>query len=105
MAYLARENAKQCGACIRGTSSMLAVLRDLSLGLASPEQVERLRGWSMSLRGRGACALLDAAATLAASLLREFPEAVAGHLAGPCDRCASLLPAAAASTSRFELTI
>jgi NADH:ubiquinone oxidoreductase subunit F (NADH-binding) len=105
MGFLSRENAKQCGACIRGTGAMADVLCALAGGTAEPDQLERLRGWSMSLRGRGACALLDAATTLATSLLRGFPDAIDSHMAGACERCAALMPADGGSPSRFELTI
>ena len=56
-----------------------AALRD---GLATAEDVERLERWSVVLRGRGACATLDAATNIAASLLAQFPDDVAQHLAG-----------------------
>ena len=39
------------------------------------------------LRGRGACATLDAACNVAASLLRQFPQVVTRHLAGECRAC------------------
>jgi hypothetical protein len=41
----------------------------------------------MELRGRGACATLDAATNVAGSLLDQFPEAVAAHLQNACDTC------------------
>jgi hypothetical protein len=39
------------------------------------------------LRGRGACATLDAATNAAASLLDQFPDEVAAHLGGSCPDC------------------
>ena len=42
-----------------------------------------MAGWTQKVPGRGACALVDAAARMAASLLREFPAEVAAHLALP----------------------
>ena len=45
----------------------------------------RLERWSVVLRGRGACATLDAATNVAATLLQQFPEVVARHLDGECD--------------------
>jgi NADH:ubiquinone oxidoreductase subunit F (NADH-binding) len=103
MAYFARENAKQCGACIRGTEAMRDVLFALLDGCASQEQVEKLRGWSLSLRGRGACATLDGAAGLAGSLLREFPHEVDAHLRRACEDCARLSTAELEVRSRFAL--
>ena len=41
----------------------------------------------LTLRGRGACATLDGAANVAASLLDQFPELVEGHLDGGCAGC------------------
>jgi NADH:ubiquinone oxidoreductase subunit F (NADH-binding) len=105
MSYFARENAKQCGACIRGTGAMRDVLLNLARGTAQASEIERLRGWSMSLRERGACALLDGAAVLAGSSLREFPEVVAEHLRDPCERCAVLVPLGIPEESRFSITI
>ncbi|GAA2120774.1 NADH-ubiquinone oxidoreductase-F iron-sulfur binding region domain-containing protein [Actinomadura napierensis] len=89
MAYFARENAGQCGSCFNGTAAMSAVLDSLRDHKASAADLERLRGWSTGLRGRGACGTLDGAANVAAALLREFPETVAVHLDGRCDPCAA----------------
>ena len=87
MAYFDRENAGQCGSCFNGTAAMSAVTRALCQGTATDEDLARLTRWSVSLRGRGACATLDAATNVAASLLLHFPEAVAHHLEGACDAC------------------
>ena len=87
MAYFDRENAGQCGSCFNGTAAMAAVTDALRLGAATAEDLTRLERWSVVLRGRGACATLDAATNVAASLLRAFPTDVARHLAGGCDDC------------------
>lgn len=105
MDYFEHENSKQCGACIRGTAAMRDGLLALARGEAPREQVERLRGWSLSLRGRGACALLDGAAALAGSLLREFPDEVDRHLEGACSRCAMLEAGLSHERSRFALSM
>jgi hypothetical protein len=39
------------------------------------------------LRGRGACATLDAATNIAASLLDKFPDPVQNHLDNGCQTC------------------
>ncbi len=88
MAYFARENAGQCGSCFNGTAAMSAVLDALRDGEVSIDDLSRLRRWSEVLRGRGACATLDGAANLAASLLGRFPDSVTGHVDGGCDGCA-----------------
>src|SRR6202021_96641 len=71
LAYFDRENAGQCGSCFNGTAADQA----------------RLRRWSVVLRGRGACATLDAATNVAASLLAKFPDVVQRHLDNGCQTC------------------
>ena len=78
--YFDRENAGQCGSCFNGTAAMAAAAGALRDGTATTDDVARLRRWSVVLRGRGACATLDAATNIAASLLDKFPGEVAGHL-------------------------
>lgn len=103
MAYFSRENAKQCGACMRGTEAMRDVLFELVEGCAGEERLERLRAWSATLPGRGACGTLDAAAGLAASLLREFPAEVEAHRTAACADCAALDTSSLAASTRFIL--
>jgi len=87
MAYFDRENAGQCGSCFNGTAAMSAVTEALRDGVATSEDLARLERWSVVLRGRGACATLDAATNIAASLLAAFPQVVARHLNNDCDTC------------------
>lgn len=87
MSYFDRENAGQCGSCFNGTAAMAAVTSALRDGAATDEDLARLERWSVVLRGRGACATLDAACNVAASLLRQFPQVVTRHLAGECRAC------------------
>ncbi|MCV7226375.1 NADH-ubiquinone oxidoreductase-F iron-sulfur binding region domain-containing protein [Mycolicibacterium komossense] len=87
MSYFDRENAGQCGSCFNGTAAMAAVTEALRDGVATGDDLSRLERWSVVLRGRGACATLDAAANIAASLLVKFPQEVARHLAGSCTDC------------------
>jgi NADH:ubiquinone oxidoreductase subunit F (NADH-binding) len=87
MAYFDRENAGQCGSCFNGTAAMSAVMSALRDGTATAEDLARLERWSVVLKGRGACATLDAATNVAATLLLQFPELVARHAAGECDPC------------------
>ena len=89
LAYFDRENAGQCGSCFNGTAAMAAATGALRDGAATQEDVDRLRRWSVVLRGRGACATLDAATNVAATLLDQFPEEVAAHLGGTCQGCAN----------------
>jgi NADH:ubiquinone oxidoreductase subunit F (NADH-binding) len=87
LAYFDRENAGQCGSCFNGTAAMAAVGAALCDGVATDEDVARLRRWSVVLRGRGACATLDAATNIAASLLDRFSESVHSHLDNGCQTC------------------
>jgi NADH:ubiquinone oxidoreductase subunit F (NADH-binding) len=87
MAYFDRENASQCGSCFNGTAAMSAVTDALRDGVATGEDLARLERWSVVLRGRGACATLDAATNVAASLLSAFPQVVDRHLQNDCDSC------------------
>ena len=87
LAYFDRENAGQCGSCFNGTAAMAAVAGALRDGVATDEDLARLRRWSVVLRGRGACATLDAATNIAASLLDKFPGPVESHLDNGCQTC------------------
>lgn len=87
LAYFDRENAGQCGSCFNGTAAMAAAAGALRDGVASREDVTALRRWSVVLRGRGACATLDAACNVAGSLLDQFPHAVDRHLDNACEAC------------------
>jgi NADH:ubiquinone oxidoreductase subunit F (NADH-binding) len=87
MAYFDRENAGQCGSCFNGTAAMSAVTDALRDGVATSEDMTRLERWSVVLRGRGACATLDAATNVATTLVLQFPQLVARHLDGDCDSC------------------
>jgi NADH:ubiquinone oxidoreductase subunit F (NADH-binding) len=87
MAYFDRENAGQCGSCFNGTAAMSAVTEALRDGVATTDDLARLERWSVVLRGRGACATLDAATNIAASLLAKFPHVVEQHLHNECETC------------------
>ncbi|MGA7130832.1 MAG: NADH-ubiquinone oxidoreductase-F iron-sulfur binding region domain-containing protein [Mycobacterium sp.] len=87
LAYFDRENAGQCGSCFNGTAAMAAAAGALRDGVATDEDLARLRRWSVVLRGRGACATLDAATNIAASLLDKFPDPVQSHLNNGCQTC------------------
>jgi NADH:ubiquinone oxidoreductase subunit F (NADH-binding) len=89
LAYYGRENAGQCGSCFNGTAAMAGVAAALARGEARTADIERLAGWTGFLPGRGACATLDGAVNVAASLLREFPDEVAAHQERACPACAA----------------
>jgi NADH:ubiquinone oxidoreductase subunit F (NADH-binding) len=87
LGYFDRENAGQCGSCFNGTAAMAAAAGALRDGVATSEDVGRLQRWSVTLRGRGACATLDAATNVAGSLLTQFPTEVTHHLDNACEPC------------------
>lgn len=66
--WYAAESAGQCGVCRKGTSAVadaLERLRDNAARQAADSDLANLTRWGTSLRGKGACAFLDGAATLA----------------------------------------
>ncbi|AKS33254.1 NADH-ubiquinone oxidoreductase-F iron-sulfur binding region domain-containing protein [Mycolicibacterium goodii] len=87
LSYFDRENAGQCGSCFNGTAAMAAVASALRDGTATADDVARLERWSVVLRGRGACATLDGACNVAASLLSAFGDLVQRHLENNCRTC------------------
>ena len=100
LAYFDRENAGQCGSCFNGTAAMAAAAAALREGAATADDLARLQRWSVFLRGRGACATLDAATNIAASLLAAFPDEVTRHLADQCSDCG---PAAFTAERPFQV--
>ncbi|MGG7575096.1 NADH-ubiquinone oxidoreductase-F iron-sulfur binding region domain-containing protein [Streptomyces sirii] len=87
LTHLAAQSARQCGVCVAGTGAIREAVAALRTGTADEGLTGRLRRWSTSLPGRGACALLDAAAGTAGSLLRTFPHLLRAHLDAPCPDC------------------
>lgn len=71
-AWFAEQSARQCGVCIRGTAAIRDTLASLAAGTAPPSAVDDLRRWGATLPGRGACGLLDGAAALARTAVREL---------------------------------
>jgi NADH:ubiquinone oxidoreductase subunit F (NADH-binding) len=108
LAYFGRENAGQCGSCFNGTAAMAGVATALARGEAGPAEIARLAHWGGFLPGRGACATLDGAAAVAATLLREFPAEVKAHLADAYQRdaCAACAATDFATKERpFEVAL
>jgi NADH:ubiquinone oxidoreductase subunit F (NADH-binding) len=108
LAYFGRENAGQCGSCFNGTAAMAGVATALARGEAGPAEIARLAHWGGFLPGRGACATLDGAAAVAATLLREFPAEVKAHLADAHQRdaCAACAATDFATKERpFEVAL
>jgi NADH:ubiquinone oxidoreductase subunit F (NADH-binding) len=102
--YLARHNARQCGPCVRGSSSAASALRSISLGQASTTVLDDIARWAAVLPGRGACAVPDGLARLLRCLLEDFATELQAHCGQPCSRCHSL-SVAGHSRARFRATI
>ncbi|MCM1966480.1 NADH-ubiquinone oxidoreductase-F iron-sulfur binding region domain-containing protein [Streptomyces sp. G1] len=103
--HLAAESARQCGVCVSGTAAVRDAVYALAAGTAGPDTLTHLDRWARGLPGRGACGLLDAAAGLAGSLLRAFPEHVRSHLRGPCPGCARACPPASGPGHRLTVAV
>jgi NADH:ubiquinone oxidoreductase subunit F (NADH-binding) len=71
------ESARQCGVCINGTKAIHTTLTAMRDGDTNPEYREKLARWGTTLPGRGACAFLDGAATLARSVAAELTRSTA----------------------------
>jgi NADH:ubiquinone oxidoreductase subunit F (NADH-binding) len=70
--WFEQESSRQCGVCKNGTKAIHDALHKVVDGDADPEHGENLARWGTTLRGRGACAFLDGAATLARSVAPEI---------------------------------
>lgn len=91
-AFLDRENARQCGPCVRGTQAVAALLAALMSGTAGPDGAARLERMAGGLVRRGNCATPDAVSVLVGSLFRHHRSLVDGHAARGCARCAGARP-------------
>lgn len=67
------ESARQCGVCRNGTRAIRETLAKVAGGDRNPDHRVNLARWGIELTGRGACAFLDGAATLARSVANELP--------------------------------
>lgn len=79
-AWYAEESAQQCGVCIKGTAAIRDAFVALDTGSATEETPLNLTRWGTSLTGRGACAFLDGATTLARSVIDQFPATIGRHI-------------------------
>jgi NADH:ubiquinone oxidoreductase subunit F (NADH-binding) len=86
-AFFAASSAGQCGPCAKGTAAMGDVLASLRTGHAAADALERLARYGQTLRGRGACQLLDAAALVASRGLLHFSEVLEAHSTNGCATC------------------
>jgi NADH:ubiquinone oxidoreductase subunit F (NADH-binding) len=84
MAYMAGENAGQCGPCVYGMRALAEASQRMADRRPGPGDLEHLERWGTQLTGRGACAHPDGAAAFLVSGLRVFAEEFALHARGRC---------------------
>lgn len=91
-AFFDRENARQCGPCVRGTEAVATLLAGLMSGGAGLGEAVRLERMAGGLAGRGNCATPDAVSVLVGSLFRHHRALVHEHAVRGCARCAGARP-------------
>lgn len=79
MDYMAGSSAAQCGPCVFGLRSIADASARIATGQPRQDDLSRLRGWSQSIVGRGACRLPDGTAGLLASSLRVYDADWSSH--------------------------
>jgi NADH:ubiquinone oxidoreductase subunit F (NADH-binding) len=84
VAYLAGQNAGQCGPCRNGLPALAGNLRELATGWPTRALVREIRRLAGLVDGRGACAHPTGTVRLVRSTLRVFDQDVDLHLAGRC---------------------
>ncbi|HET9518568.1 MAG TPA: NADH-ubiquinone oxidoreductase-F iron-sulfur binding region domain-containing protein [Actinoplanes sp.] len=85
--HLARSSAGQCGPCVFGTRDLADTMARVAAGRPRRGDERRLGQLTGEISGRGACALPDGAARLAASAVQVFGADLREHLRRrPCRR-------------------
>jgi NADH:ubiquinone oxidoreductase subunit F (NADH-binding) len=79
MDYMAGSSAAQCGPCVYGLRAIADATTRLATFAGFPDDVRRLRGWTESLPGRGACRLPDGTVGLLRSSLTVFESDWSSH--------------------------
>lgn len=79
MDYMAGSSAAQCGPCVFGLRAVADASARIASGQARQDDLARLRGWSQSIAGRGACRLPDGTTGLLASSLAVYDADWASH--------------------------
>lgn len=82
--YLANESAAQCGPCLNGLPALATALETLSAGRGDQALLDRIRGLTGLVIGRGSCHHPDGTAHMVASALEVFAADVATHCQGSC---------------------
>jgi NADH:ubiquinone oxidoreductase subunit F (NADH-binding) len=88
LAFFAAESSGQCLACAKGTVAMRDAISRFRDASAGEDDVAALARYGSSLRGRGACHLLDAAAMTATRSVEQFAGLLRQHMEQLCGKCA-----------------
>ncbi len=84
MAYMAGENAGQCGPCVYGMRALADATQRVADRRPGAGDLDHIARWGSQLTGRGACAHPDGAAAFVNSGLRVFADEFAIHARGRC---------------------
>lgn len=79
MRYLAGESSAQCGPCFFGLRALADSCTRIAQRGSHQEDLQRLRRWTVEVRGRGACRHPDGAVMFLASALEVFAEEFSSH--------------------------
>ncbi len=82
--FLSIEQCGQCNACTLGTSAIHEALVRIDGGDGTTDDIDTLVSWAGKVTDQARCALPTGAQLLVASLLEDFADEVADHLATPC---------------------
>lgn len=88
MHYLAGESSAQCGPCFFGLRALAGACTRIAREGANREDLERLRRWTVDVRGRGACRHPDGAVVFLQSALELFSDEFSSHPAHAVRRSA-----------------
>jgi NADH:ubiquinone oxidoreductase subunit F (NADH-binding) len=92
-AWMAGQNAGQCGPCTNGLPAIAAALDGLVAGDERMGHEDHVRRWVEQVDGRGACHHPDGVARMVRSALKVFADEITAHRQrGPCPAPASDLP-------------
>ncbi len=84
-AYLAGQNAGQCGPCVSGLPRLASLLEQVAHGPVRPGLVDEIRRAAGLVEGRGSCRHPDGTARLVRSALETFAGDIDAHRAGRCE--------------------
>jgi NADH:ubiquinone oxidoreductase subunit F (NADH-binding) len=82
--YLADQSAAQCGPCLNGLPALATALERLGSGRGDRALLDRIRGLTGLVVGRGSCHHPDGTAHMVTSALEVFARDVSAHLQGYC---------------------